>query len=116
MNTASLQTIGLFLMLCSVLAAVFRQQELFVYGVFFVGFLITIIPADIWQIPFHGILTVVFPLIALHVPIPLQPNIPGLIRLGIIISVWTIALLGTICISSFISKKLVNNNPRKTSE
>lgn len=80
-------------MLWSIIAAVFQQQELFIYGMFLIGFFIAIIPVTIQKIPLQPILSVIIPVIALHLPLPIPISVPGLIRLSITVCFWIIILI-----------------------
>ena len=103
-------------MLLCIIAAVFRQNELYVYIGFFIGFFIATMPIKIHTIHGSAIFAVIIPVIALYVPIPLSHSIPGLIRLGSIIAIWAMLLIGTSWIASLAHKKWIHGDARQASK
>ncbi len=92
-------------MLWSMIAAIFRLPEIYIYGVFSLGFVLAIIPTNLRTTPLLAIFPIAISLIALQFPLSLPNHLPGLIRLGIIIGIWTFTLLILSWIGSAVLKK-----------
>lgn len=80
------------MILFAIILASLRYGWYVVYPIFMIG-LICIIPAYINRDVFRFALYVLLPIVALYVPILLPHTIPGLIKIGSIIIIWTCVLL-----------------------
>lgn len=107
MIAKQLHTIGIYIILWSMIAAALRQGEIFSYGIFGCGFLLATLPWHITRSNTIFIAPIIIPLVASHAPLNILRSFHGLLKLGIIIGIWTIALLIIL---------QINNSTRKAPE
>ena len=92
MNKKNLRTAGAWLIIASIIIALFYLGALISYTLFFIGLLCILFSSSEQPLPFYAVPFIIIPVIASYIKIPLHFVPSGILQLGATLLAWIVEL------------------------